>query len=398
MTRNPLEKNIGYFYIARLFWLPFFWMPVMLMYLVQNKGFSPVEAYILVSVQEAALIFLEVPTGIIADRISRKFSVALGYVVTALPFVFMPWVNSFWLIFLLFFFKAIGKALVSGAQQALLYDTLAELGRTSEYKYIMTKTKVLTLVFASFTFLAGGLLAQWGLIEWTMVLPFPFMLVGGIATYMSIEPAVSVNAKKLQETTYLKHAFEASKSLLRSPYLLLIALVFAVNDATQVNLKWFYTPIFEDLGFSFTLIGGTTATLYLVKGLLSGISLPMMSKSALVNIKGYMPVVAGGFLLLALFSHPLLVVLALLVINLGTELLDTSIEEELNGAMGSRDRATTMSIVALMGSVLATIMLWVFGVLKVYTGIQGAVLFVSSLFVFGTYLTYKAEKIRQEEK
>jgi len=162
MFKNPLEKNITYFYIARLFWLPMFWMPVIYIYLVQNKGLSPIEAFFLMSVQEAALIFLEVPTGVVADRISRKFSVALGYFLTALPFVFLPWANAFWLVFLIFVVKAVGKALMSGAQQALLYDTLVELKRTSEYKIIMTKTKAFMLVFSSLCLLIGGLLAQCG--------------------------------------------------------------------------------------------------------------------------------------------------------------------------------------------------------------------------------------------
>jgi len=75
---------------------------------------------------------------------------------------------------------------------------------------------------------------------------------------------------------------------------------------------------------------------------LSGVSLPMMSKNAMKNIVTYMPLVAIGFLVPMLWFHPLIVVLALLVINLGTELMDSSIEEELNDGIESRDRATVM--------------------------------------------------------
>ncbi|PJA12091.1 hypothetical protein COX64_05120 [Candidatus Dojkabacteria bacterium CG_4_10_14_0_2_um_filter_Dojkabacteria_WS6_41_15] len=394
MFKNPLEKNITYFYIARLFWLPMFWMPVIYIYLVQNKGFSPIEAFFLMSVQEAALIFLEVPTGVVADRISRKFSVALGYFLTALPFVFLPWANAFWLVFLIFVVKAVGKALMSGAQQALLYDTLVELKRTSEYKIIMTKTKAFMLVFSSLCLLIGGLLAQWGHIEWTMVLPFPVMALGGIATYMSIEPAVSLNAKKLQETTYLKHSWASLTYILKTPAVFIMAVIFAINDATQVNLKWFYPSVFEKLGFSFALMGVTTAIIYFIKGVLSGVSLPMMSKNAMKNIVTYMPLVAIGFLVPMLWFHPLIVVLALLVINLGTELMDSSIEEELNDGIESRDRATVMSIVALFGSVLATMMLWIFGYIQTVGSVQGSLGFVGLLFMVGTYVSFRASKMK----
>jgi len=152
--------------------------------------------------------------------------------------------------------------------------------------------------------------------------------------------------------------------------------------------------VFEKLGFSFALMGVTTAIIYFIKGVLSGVSLPMMSKNAMKNIVTYMPLVAIGFLVPMLWFHPLIVVLALLVINLGTELMDSSIEEELNDGIESRDRATVMSIVALFGSVLATMMLWIFGYIQTVGSVQGSLGFVGLLFMVGTYVSFRASKMK----
>jgi len=69
------NKNIKLFYLVRLFWIPLFRLPVLYLYLTQWKHFSPQAAFFLLGLQELLLIFLEIPTGVIADKFSRTVSV-----------------------------------------------------------------------------------------------------------------------------------------------------------------------------------------------------------------------------------------------------------------------------------------------------------------------------------
>lgn len=133
-----MKNNIFLFYILRAFYLPFFWLPVLYIYLTSIKGLNPAEAALLLSLQELLLIFLEIPTGVIADKVSRKFSIGLGYILTSLPFLFLPFTQNYTLMILIFAVKATGKALVSGADTSLLYDTLVDLNKTNEYKRIIS--------------------------------------------------------------------------------------------------------------------------------------------------------------------------------------------------------------------------------------------------------------------
>ncbi len=164
MKKN-LERNITLFYILRALTLPYFWLPILYYYLTAIKGFSVTETTILLGLQEFLLIFLEIPTGVVADKISRKFSVGLGIAITSLPLALLPWTDSYIAALIIFSTRAIGKALVSGADSSLLYDTLVDLNRTNEYKKIKTMSAAVVMAGATVCMLIGGWMGQSGLIH-----------------------------------------------------------------------------------------------------------------------------------------------------------------------------------------------------------------------------------------
>ena len=77
---------------------------------------------------------LEVPTGIIADRFGRKVSILLGGFVSMIAALVMISVPRLDVFFLAETLLALGVALMSGAGEALLYDSLVALGREGEAK------------------------------------------------------------------------------------------------------------------------------------------------------------------------------------------------------------------------------------------------------------------------
>jgi len=67
-VRKSLEKNIRLFYIVRATYIPFFWIPVIYIYLTSIKGLYVATTMFLLGLQEFALIFLEIPTGVSPHR------------------------------------------------------------------------------------------------------------------------------------------------------------------------------------------------------------------------------------------------------------------------------------------------------------------------------------------
>jgi MFS family permease len=98
-----------------------------------QKGISLSQFFIMQSIGSITAFLLEVPTGILADRLGRKFSLVasltLGLILT--PIFILS--KSLWVLYAASVLGGISSALRSGADEALFYDSLKESGREAEY-------------------------------------------------------------------------------------------------------------------------------------------------------------------------------------------------------------------------------------------------------------------------
>lgn len=376
---SKFNRNVFLFYLIRATYLPFFWLPVLYIYLTVNKGLSSTEALLLLSLQELLLIFLEIPTGVIADKISRKFSVGLGYILTALPFVFLPIVNSFAIYVLLFAIKAVGKALVSGADTSLLYDSLADIGETPKYKEIVNKSKIYMHLVSALCYFLGGVIAVTN-IDLTLILPFPVMMIGAVAAFLMKEPETSRKAKEIQQSNYIKHFGSAIKLLMKNKIIWISIFIFAIVDGVGVDLKWIYTPIYQSLSLDLVTIGVVTAFFDFAKAGANAISVKFMAKDTKRNISITTGIIALCFMFSALVFNAVTVVISRVVMLIAYEILDSSIDQDIHDKLDSSTRATAMSTINMSGSLAATLVLNSFGVFKDLNIVFG-IAFLGGLFV-----------------
>lgn len=388
-----LKRNLILFYITRSLFIPFFWLAILYIYLTETKGLSPASTMFLLSLQEFLLIFLEVPTGVIADKISRRVSVALGYILTSLPFLIIPFTESYLIFIAIFSIKAIGKALTSGADNSLLYDLLADYDSTSLYKKILNKSKSLTMLVTAICIFIGGFLAEIN-IELTLILPFPLMLIGAISVILMDEPETSRKAKEIQQQNYLKHTSEAFRNILGNRQLLTLALIWSIVMGLIVNLKWIYTPIFQALELNLVIIGGLTTGLYLLRSVLAFISVRLMQIDNLKSLPLYSIILSISFIFPILIYNPIIVILTLISITLFSETLMAISEEEIQLKIESKNRSTAMSGINLISSVVATIMLNGFGILNNDYGIKISLLFLVLLLSVNIFLSIYYRKLK----
>ena len=80
------------------------------------------------------LVFFEVPTGACADLLGRKKSIALGCLLMGTEFVLIAAGFNYQVFVLAALIGGIGICLESGADDALLYDSLKKLNRQHEFK------------------------------------------------------------------------------------------------------------------------------------------------------------------------------------------------------------------------------------------------------------------------
>src|SRR3954469_5726485 len=137
-----------------------------------DTGLSEAEISVLFALWSITAFLAEVPTGALADRWSRRGSLALAGCLQAAAFVVWTAAPGFAAFAIGFVVWGVGGALMSGTSEALVYDGLAASGSEGTYVRVhgwMTSAELLVQVPTAL--LASGLYALGGysLVGWVSV-------------------------------------------------------------------------------------------------------------------------------------------------------------------------------------------------------------------------------------
>ncbi|WP_262379956.1 MFS transporter [Nonomuraea sp. PA05] len=131
--------------------------------LFTDTGISVAEVSSLFVIWSVTGMVLEVPSGALADAVSRRLLLFLGPLLSGAGFALWVSFPSFWVFAAGFVLWGAGEALVSGAYEALAYEELERRGRSGRYAHVMGRATALGLAgsaaaigLASPVFAAGG--------------------------------------------------------------------------------------------------------------------------------------------------------------------------------------------------------------------------------------------------
>lgn len=120
----------------------------------------------------------EIPTGVIADKFGRKLSAILGTFLVTVGIGIVAWAGGFWIWIIGLLLQNLGRAFVSGALEALIYDDLKSVNLDKIYGQVEAdKSWIVTIVYVV-AVISGGFIGKISL-----VLPYIIqMVVSGIST------------------------------------------------------------------------------------------------------------------------------------------------------------------------------------------------------------------------
>ncbi len=237
-------------------------MPIVVLFFQEN-GLSLQQVMILQGIYSFMVAAMEIPSGYLADVFGRKHTMILGTIFCFLGFLVISLSFNFWYFFIGEIILGIGSSFISGADSALMYDSLAESKKEEEY----TKVEGVAYGIGNFSEaiagICGGLLAEISLrLPWhvqvvvaAFIIPFTFMLV---------EPKVH---KENRLPKKFKAIWQVVKfSLVENKVLKwLIILSSAVGFATLL-LAWFAQPYFKSINMPLKYFGFAWAFLNLITG------------------------------------------------------------------------------------------------------------------------------------
>ncbi len=119
-----------------------------------EKGLSPAQIGLALGAWSAVGVVLEAPCGVLADRMSRRWLLAISQLLRAAGFLVWLAFPSFWGFLAGLMLWGMKSATMNGAFEALVYDELKAIGREAEYARVFGRAKAARgagLVAASLT-------------------------------------------------------------------------------------------------------------------------------------------------------------------------------------------------------------------------------------------------------
>ena len=215
-------------------------------------SFDYSRMFILEAIFSVAMMLLEIPTGIVADKWGRKISLLFGALFLGASFFAFGVFRDFWVLALAELVCAAGMTFVSGADQAFLYEILAAEEKAGA---VASPENRVSKVFARYeaagtaglflSFPIGSLFAGSGLVPYERALGLVFVFTG-IAMLLSGLAILGVEESRSAPTRrggFFKHGVEGFLIIFRTKPLRTFGLDYAAISALTFFMFWFYQSL-----------------------------------------------------------------------------------------------------------------------------------------------------------
>lgn len=139
------------------------WMPIWVVYMAEGRHLTLSEVYLIAGVGWIVQAAAEIPTGVISDSYGRRTTLVLGAFTVAAGLFLFAMLPGFAGQLAAYVVWAVGNALISGSDDALLFDAAAAAGREEEFESLASRSMQITLVAQAVGSLSGGAAAAFDL-------------------------------------------------------------------------------------------------------------------------------------------------------------------------------------------------------------------------------------------
>lgn len=291
-------------------------------------------------------LIAEIPSGALADLLGRKRQLQIGLLLMSAGFLMQGFAEAYWYILVGMIMFTVGMALVSGSDDALVYDSLDSEGSSKLWdKVIARKFQIMHIVTIA-SYLIGGLL-------YIMNFRLPFIMTGvGMligffiaCTFKETREAsdsLSMKAYIQQNTEGMKHLFKRHMWLYAFMAIVVLGIGYAFDLGVIKPLTLNAFGYFANAQAVINAVAGGMAILALTQ--LDRLRKYFGEKRGLIVLALIM---AAGFLA-ASFPIGKLGLLAFLAIFVVNSLIEPWLNDIVQQEVPSSHRATALSTLALL--------------------------------------------------
>jgi len=334
------------------------------------------------------IVLLEIPTGIVADKYGRKTSVAFGALFFAIDLLIFGTTKNYYILYLAEFLGAMGFALISGADKALIYDSLIKMKKKEEGKYYLSRYEAAGTLGILISLPLGSLIAKSNIIIYPKSLAFTFIL-SSISLMLAFFFYISIKEPRRHNPTenFVKLGIDGLKYLNRHKKLRAFAINSTLISAVTFFMFWFYQPLAGSVGINIAYYGFIGAGFNLFAMLLLFNVKRLESSFGMKNILFYSALIpAVLFVGLAIFKNVYFVLLGIFLIS-GLKISRGPILSDfMNQHIESKNRATVLSSVSLVERIMVAILYPIVGFLA-DVGLSYSLIFLGILALIFTFIT-----------
>lgn len=314
-------------------------MPVIVLFF-QDQGLSLQEIMILQACYSLSLGITEIPSGYAADTLGRRKTLILGCILAFVGFSIFSISYDFWWFLIAQIFLGLGNSFISGADTALLYDSLLEVNEEDRFlKYEGRSVSIGNFAEAGAGILGGFLAA----------LSFRYPAYAQVVVAVVTIPFAMALVEPKTQTKRLERSWQSilyvvKFSLKESKILRTYIIYSAIMGIGTLMMAWLAQPFLKDVGVGMKNYGVIWALLNVLVGTIAFLAYKIDRKLSPINSMLMIGVtsVLGYVLIAQNMNYWGLAVLFIFYANRGyaTPLLRNYI----NRHTESNIRATVMSI------------------------------------------------------
>jgi len=374
------KKNITSLFFSSFFSNMCFDRAIWMLYLIEHNKMSNLQIGFAESLFHISAILFEIPTGLVSDIYGRRQSLIfsrLFIILYALGMImFSDNIGNIYLIFILY---GIGSTFSSGSDIAFLYDSINHLEKDTRFiKISGFYGSFITAGMAIGMFL-GGILKE---ISWsTVYFSIAMVQVISIIFLLIAKDTIIVNdnKEKIHLLSSMLKIIKISFNVFKNKMFCTLAIGIVIFTAS-INTLYLFIPIwFKEQGFNETIISFVFSIDSIIGIIIYSCAYRIEKKIKIETLMKIIPGIALVCLLLLPIVNKESSIILFIIINNMAVLFYPLYSALLNKMIESKERATILSTVSFLGSIIIVILFPTLGFLTEYIS-SGVVLSGLSIF------------------
>lgn len=352
------------------------------------KGYSLLQIGLLESVFHVTSLIMETPTGAIADIFGRKISRILAVISYIIYIGIVLMATEYWMVILAFVLCALSYNLESGANEALVYDSLKELDKEDKFMKVQSNNEVLFQLSGGISLIVGGMIAvsNYDLVYKLMAV---VMMIALVFLIFMKETTLHKRKEKLSVFKTIFKQYTNSINIILNERRLLFLIIILNSMCSLITVAFFYLQNYwKSIGFNEFEIGAFLA-LHALSAAIGGFFAYKLEKK--IKERGillFVPLMIVVFLWALTLSE--ISIIAMMLLGALDSIFYVVLSDYMNKLIESKQRATVLSFSSMVFSIFMILIFPVVGRIGDVLTLKKGFIFVASvgtlfymIFIFG---------------